>query len=276
MPNHDDNLREGPADDFFDLTIPERSDIPLEMIRPLERQPPGAWRVGDRVLAPWEPAFLYAGRIAQLGNQQALIQFDDGDAGWVTLSLVRALAVERGLKVLSRRRMGHLFYAGEVVEARGDEVCIGFEDGHEDEWTTVAALRIPVAQPTGGATPTKVSSHLAFLQQLQPGDRVWAHWNNGAFFAGTVDRIRDREAHIHFDDGDSGWVLLEQTALLEIPVGMRILGRWKMGEQFYPGVVTDIEGDNIHIRYDDGDEEWTRPAALAVLGQPGGPNARPT
>src|SRR5262249_18517903 len=199
--------------------------------------------------------------------------FDDGDAGWVLLHQVRALTVARGQKVLSRRRMGPHFFPAEILEVRGDEVRVGFEDRQGgEEWTRVAALRIP-CQPTGpGASRTRVASHMAFLEHLRSGDRVWAPWASTTLFAGTVDRIAGREAHIHFDDGDQGWVQLEQLLPLQIPVGLRVLGRWRMGGQFYPGTVTEVRGEQVHIQYDDGDREWNRPAALVLPCHPVGPN----
>src|SRR5688500_3526820 len=111
MPPRDDHFREGLPDDFPDLTIPARRAPPE---RPGARgQPSGKqWAVGDRVLAPWEPTFLYAGRVVQMQGNEALIQFDDGDAGWVPLTQLRQLAVPSGQQVLSRRRMGHFFYPG--------------------------------------------------------------------------------------------------------------------------------------------------------------------
>jgi hypothetical protein len=264
------------SEDFPDFSLPERTDKPWEYIHREPRPSRPAWRQGDRVLAPWEPNFLYAGRVVEIRDNQALIEFDDGDAGWVLLELLRPLAVPTGQKVLCRRRMGASFFAAEIRQLRGDEVCVVFDEGPDEMWTSVAALRIP-CQPAGpGAAPTRIASHLAFLKHLQPGDRVWAPWNIGSLFAGTVDRIEDTEVHVHFDDGDRGWVQLEQLAPLDIPIGLRVLGRWRMGAQFFPGIVTELKGDKIHIQYDDGDREWTRPAALMVLCQPFGPAARPT
>jgi hypothetical protein len=228
------------------------------------------------VLAPWEPDCLYAGRVTEIRDNQALIQFDDGDAGWVVPDRVRPLAVRQGQRVLSRRRMGLSFFPGEILEVRGDEVLVRFDGGQGEEWTRLAALRIP-CQPTGpGATPVKVASHRASLDHLQPGDRVWAPWNSGALYAGAVERIEGPEAHVHFDNGDRGWVQLEQLVPLQIPVGLRVLGRWKMGSHFYPGTVTDVQGERVHIQYDDGDREWTRAAALVLPCEPFGPDARPT
>jgi hypothetical protein len=263
-------------DDFPDLTIPDSLPRQSEEPQPLSRPTPSPWREGDRVLAPWEPNFLYTGRIARIEASQVLIEFDDGDSGWVAPDQIRALVLPAGHQVLSRRRMGLNFYPGKILEVRGDDVCVRFEDGHEDEWTRIGALRIPCQASGPGATPTRVASHLTFSNNLREGDRVWAPWQSAALYAGTVDRIEGKEVHIHFDDGDRGWVQSEQLVPLEIPVGLRVLGRWRMGGQFYPGTVTEVRGDRIHIQYDDGDREWTKPAALALPVQPFGPDARPT
>jgi len=105
---------------------------------------------------------------------------------------------------------------------------------------------------------------------------VWAPWESGTLYAGTVDKLTDKEAHILFDDGGTGWVLREQVAALDLPVGLRVLARWKMGAHFFPGVIAEVKGERLFIKYDDGDKEWTRPAALAVPCQPLGPDARVT
>lgn len=263
---------------FPDMTIPEREEAAAPP--PATGQgfggPRRNWQVGDRVLAPWEPEFLYVGRIVKIEQDQAQIDFEDGDAGWVFLDQIRPLAVTTRLRVLSRRKMGPHFFPGEVREVDGDRVRVAFEDGQPDEWTTIAALRIP-CQPIGpAAQPTSVASHMAFLKNLQPGDRVWAPWDTTTLFVGTVDEIQDREAHIHFDDGDRGWVQLEQLVPFQIQLGMPVLGRWKMGADFYPGVIAKVDGDRVFIHYDDGDKEWTTAAALVIPCQPFGPNARPT
>ena len=230
------------------------------------------WKRGDRVLAPWEPTFLYAGTMEQVAGGRALIQFDDGDSGWVDLAFVQALALTAGQRVMSRRRMGPHFFPGEIREVDGEEVHVEFDDGKEER-TTVASLRIP-CQPLGrGAEQVKATSSMAFVEHLQEGDRVWALWNDAALFPGTVNELGEGEAHVHFDDGDQAWVRLEHLMPLEIIVGMFVMGRWRMSPRFYPGTITDTEGDRVHIHYDDGDEEWTTAAALALPIQPPPPPA---
>jgi hypothetical protein len=209
--------------------------------------------VGDRVLAPWEPIFLYTGRIAEVQDNQALIEFSDGGAGWVTLDQLRSFAVPKGEKVLSRRNMGALYIPAEIREVR--------------EWTTIAALRFP-CQPIGpGAAPTQPAAHTTtFRENLQPGDRVWAPWNSATLYAGTVDQIKGQEVHIRFDEGDRGWVQREQLLPLDIPVGLRVAARKKKGGQYFPATVTEVEADRILVVFDDdkSSEQWTTPAALVV------------
>lgn len=40
-------------------------------------------------------------------------------------------------------------------------------------------------------------------------------------------------------------------------VGSAAECRWKGGDRYFPGRIAAIDGDRIHIVYDDGDDEWT-------------------
>lgn len=266
-------------DDFPDMTLPEPAAKPPPPWTPASESivpaAPAGWRVGARVLAPWEPVCMYAGSIKQIQGGEALIDFDDGDSGWVLLQHLQALTVPMHGKLLCRRRMGPMFAWAEVVEARGDDLHVRFEDG-SDEWTKVAALRIPCEPLSRGAAPTSVASHRAFIEHLQAGEVVWAPWMNGVLFTGVIDQLQGDEVHIHFDDGDRGWVRRDTVLPLALTVGLRVMARWKMGSQYYPGTITEIDGERVHIHYDDGDREWTRTKALALPGDPATPNARPT
>jgi len=264
-------------DDFPDLTLPEKAPaVPVQPTWQVVRTEEVRWKQGDRVLAPWEPQFLYAGTIAEIRGKQALIEFDDGDSGRVLVEQIRPLRLIAGQGVFSRRKMGPFHFPARLVECREDMVLVRFADGGDEEWITVAALRIPCEPRGPGAEPTQLASHLAFLEDLRRGDRVWAPWNAATLFAGTVNEIRDQEVHIHFDDGDRGWVRAEQLVPLTLSVGLVVLARWKMGSAYYPGTITEVDGERVHIYYDDGDKEWTKPAALALPCQPVGPDARPT
>jgi len=91
------------------------------------------------------------------------------------------------------------------------------------------------------------------LQHLRPGDRVWAPWKSDTLFAGTVDQIQDKEVHIPFRRrqfrlGAAGAIS---------PVGKPFrsaCASWPVenGLAPFPGTVTAVEGDRIHIAFDDG------------------------
>jgi hypothetical protein len=53
--------------------------------------------------------------------------------------------------------------------------------------------------------------------------------------------------------------LLAATAATAQPIGAWVLGQWRGGGEWYPGVVTAHRGNLVTIRYDDGTRE-TRPA----------------
>ena len=119
-------------DDFPDLTLPENRDSPADPQMPTLRSPEPSWKEGDRVLAPWEPHFLYVGKIAQIEGPQILVEFEDGDAGWVLMDQLRPLIVQRGQKVFCRRKMGPVFSPCEIREVNGDQVRIEFVDDQKE------------------------------------------------------------------------------------------------------------------------------------------------
>jgi hypothetical protein len=47
-----------------------------------------------------------------------------------------------------------------------------------------------------------------------------------------------------------------------VSVGAKVQARWNMGAKFYSGTITEVQGDKLHIHYEDGDQEWTTLAAL--------------
>jgi hypothetical protein len=270
-----------PYDDFPDLSLPDRADPPQSPLQPLSVVPKEisqarstGWREGDRVLAPWEAHFLYFGVIEQIENGQAHIAFGDGDAGWVFVEQIRPISLSPGQQVFCRPQPGHLHLPAEILDVAGERVHVSFENG--DDWTSLSALRIPTNPAGPDAVVTRAASHLAFAKNLMPGTRVWAHWGAGALFVGTVRAANAQEAHIQFDDGDAGWVKLDQLLPLMLVEGMRVLGRWKMGMHYFPGTISEIKNGRVFIRYDDGDKEWTTTAALMIPGNQQGPNARVT
>jgi hypothetical protein len=120
--------RQPSPDDVPNMRTPDRDKLPPGGFS-LDSRP--GWKRGDRVLAPWEPVFLYAGTIEKVEEGRALIEFDDGDSGWIEVRHVQPLRYKPGQKLLSRKRMGPHFFPAEIREVNGEDLVIEFDDGQE-------------------------------------------------------------------------------------------------------------------------------------------------
>lgn len=277
-----------PPEDFPDLTIRDTEPAVPPMPRgiaavptPSGSQPQqGAsgkrqWQVGDRVLAPWEPQFLYTGQIVELQGGEARIEFEDGDCGWVQLNQIRALRLLIGQKLLCRRKSGPGYFQAQIAELRGQEARVTFVEGGPDEWTGGAELRIPCEAIGQPARPALSDARMEFLDSIKPGQRVWAPWMQGAYFVGKVEQVKGEELLILFDDGDKGWVMKGLVAPFKLSIGMPVASRRRGDPNYYPGTITGFEGEYVTIAFDDGKKASVPTAFLAVPGDPSLPDARP-
>jgi hypothetical protein len=97
------------------------------------------------------------------------------------------------------------------------------------------------------------------------GDRVLAPWTRAWLYPGTVGKVGDEEVFVYFDDGDRGWAAKEQVRPLPmLAAGSKVHCRWQGGTEFYPGTITQLNGEQIFVQYDDGDSEWTVLGMIAV------------
>jgi hypothetical protein len=156
-------MADNKRDDFSfapDMTLPEEPPAPPPPPSSPHFPPPGhpGWAVGDWVLAPWEPEFLYAGRIVRFDGGRAHVQFEDGDSGLVETAQLRPLQLPEGQLVLCRREMGRHYAPATVQRFRGDEVTVRFLEDGEVEHTTIAAVRVPAESPGAGAEPLYVAN----------------------------------------------------------------------------------------------------------------------
>lgn len=236
--------------------------------------PASRWHVGDRVLAPWEPQFLYAGTLREVRNDEAHVAFDDGDSGWVPLAELQELHVTVDQFVLCRKEMGQLFYPATIEDVSGETVHVRFEDG-DVEWTTVAAVRVIRESDGPGASPTRFTSGRAFLGRLGRGSRVLAPWENFFLYPATVLQVRDDEVHVQFDDGDAGWVNVGQVHPLELRAGLLVSVRGS-DLTYQPGEILAVEGDRVRVQLESGTTREVRLRDVRVPCMPAGDNARPT
>jgi len=208
------------------------------------------WRTGDRVLAPWEPDFLYPGVVAYVGRRGVVIEYDDGDEGYVPESVLRPLQLEVGSQVQIRRDPEvNRYYWGEVLAVHGEDVLVRYSDDDTEETLPIGRIRIPRVLLR---LPREQEEELAAL--WKPGDRVLAPWEPHFLYPGTIRQIESGIALIDYDDGDVGPVALAELEPLHLEVGMRVQARRDRFEKIYePATLTAVEGDRVTVRYD-GDE----------------------
>jgi hypothetical protein len=98
------------------------------------------------------------------------------------------------------------------------------------------------------------------------GDRVLARWTpeKGLWYPGVVCEGRNGQVEVQFDDGDRAWLEPSAIRAFQIGAGQRVESRWQGGDAYYPGAVTQIEGNALHIVFDDGDQEWTSIRVLRI------------
>jgi hypothetical protein len=62
---------------------------------------------------------------------------------------------------------------------------------------------------------------------------------------------------VQFLDGPERMLTPELIRRFDLGVGMAVEGRWKGGQQYFPGKIAKLEGERVLVKYDDGDEEWS-------------------
>jgi len=103
--------------------------------------------------------------------------------------------------------------------------------------------------------------------QWKEDDRALAQRKDQYWYRAIVQEV-DRRQHRYsaeFGDGSSAWVFASQLLPDDIIVGDRISANWGRGGTYYWGKITERNGDDIHITYDDGGEEDTTIDVVRVV-----------
>lgn len=98
------------------------------------------------------------------------------------------------------------------------------------------------------------------------GERVVALWKPDKvwYYAGTVREVKDGKYLVVFDDGDKDWLTPAEVTPDDLVKGDVVEGNFKKKGVYYPGKIASRTGDQIRLRYDDGDEEDTTIAIVRV------------
>jgi hypothetical protein len=206
--------------------------------------PAGQWQVCDRVLACWFDLDWYPGIVLGTEADRVLVLLDNGAQAMLTPESVRPLTVAAGDRVLCRAKGGADYHPGALTGVEGEKVHVRYDDGDE-EWTSVRLLRLQRDEWFAAGAGRAV------------GDRVLARWYDLFWYPGVILSVEGKRIHIAFDDGDQALVTPDKVQELDIAVGDRVFCRLKGGPYYHPGEVVAQNGEKIHVRYDDGNDEWT-------------------
>ena len=131
------------------------------------------------------------------------------------------------------------------------------------QWHTSYAVALADDSPTTKQSPPKT---VDAVKNRRKGDHVLVNWSHDSYwYPATIKKIDGSRYYILFDDGDKEWTTAERITTEEIKVGSKVFANWKKKGHYYPGRVTQRNGDRIHIQYDDGDKETTTISVVRVL-----------
>lgn len=101
-----------------------------------------AYAIKNRVFAYSEDdEYYYPATITQIESDDIYIRYDDGEEEWTTSDYLSPLEVAVGDEVESLWSEDEEYYMAEVLEVKGEQVRIQWEDDESEEWTTLSALR---------------------------------------------------------------------------------------------------------------------------------------
>jgi len=204
------------------------------------------WRIGDRVLARWLDFFWYPGSILALGTKGFHILYDDGDQRVVHHANLMPLTVEEGesLFIRPKNEPQRMYHPAHVTRVSGETIDVEFEEGTRETNTRVTRARF-------WRCPVRVTNF-----PFDEGDRVLAYDCDGCVYPAEIVSINDDRVIVQYLDGPERMLTPELIRRFDMKVGMKVECRWKGGPNYLPGKLTKVEGERVHMHYDDGDEEW--------------------
>jgi hypothetical protein len=96
-------------------------------------------------------------------------------------------------------------------------------------------------------------SHAASAQEKHFG--LWQP--DGFWYPCEIVKDEPLVTSVKFLDGDTTDLAPDDVVRIDVQPGDEVWGRWQRGDTWYRGAVVSRDGDSLHIRYEDGDEETT-------------------
>lgn len=205
------------------------------------------WRAGDRVLGRGMDFFWYPGTILNLGAKGFHIFFDDGGQLVIPENKIMPLVIEEGEQLYIRPKADQQrqYTLATVTRVAGEILDVEFEDGHRE--TNLRASRARFWRcPVGFQT-----------MPFEEGDRVLAFDMDQYLYPAEIVSIQDDRIIVQYLDGPERMLTPELLRRFEMKPGGKMECRWKGGPTYFPGLLRQVEGERVFVKYDDGDEEWT-------------------
>jgi hypothetical protein len=183
-----------------------------------------------------------------MGQRGIHIFFDDGDQHIVQENMLMPLSIEEGEQIYIRPKNEpqRLYSQATVLRVNGEMIDVEYEDATHENNTRVSRARLwrcPVGVPA---------------LNFEEGDRVLAFDNDLCIYPADIVQIEDDQRIIvQYLDGPERMLTPELIKRFDVRAGMKIECRFSGGQHFFPGTLDKIDGERIHVKYDDGDDEWT-------------------
>jgi len=210
------------------------------------------WQTGDRVLGHrGVDDFWYPGTIRHIDGERFFVIFDDGEDGFFLAKQMMPPDFQVGDRVFARLQ-GREYLPARITDVKDKEVRVRAANG-ADAWASFDKLRIrPDVWKVPGDEPQPAEP-----RDWKLGDRVLACWFDLHWYPGVVLSVENNQISVLFDHGAPAVLAAARVRPLELAVGDQVAGRWKAGGEFFPGQITALDGETLHIHYEDGDEEDT-------------------
>jgi hypothetical protein len=105
-------------------------------------------------------------------------------------------------------------------------------------------------------TEEKRLTNLPIPKTWNIGGTLIVNWSKDKYWYPATVKKKDGERYfVVFDDGDEEWTTVNRMAVEDMREGDMVFGNWQKRGKYYPGRITHRVGREIHIKYDDGDEE---------------------
>lgn len=208
------------------------------------------WNNGDRVLAKRQgDKIWFPGTVRHFDGTRYYVIFDDSEDVLVDEDAMMQLQWKQGHQVFVHEKDEDEDTPALIIEIGEHSLRLQYPNG-EKRWTPLKEIRVD---------PEQLNKPSFALQsdEWNLNDRVWACFFDLYWYPAIVLGSMRNCVHVLLDTGDCAVIPAERVRPFAAFAGDEIEGRLHGGRHFVPGKLTDVEGEVVHIHYEEGHEETT-------------------